>query len=60
MTNFTPLYAFDQVLMQIRDDPALVWPNKLKGDPNKRSRNKYYHFHRDYRHYTSDCYDLKQ
>ena len=28
--------------------------------PNKRSRNKYCHFHCDYRHYTFDFYDLKQ
>ena len=40
--NFTSLTAFiDQVLMQIKDDAALTWPNKLKGDPSKR----YCHFH---------------
>nr|XP_023881226.1 uncharacterized protein LOC111993625 [Quercus suber] len=27
-----PLY---QVLMQIKNDPSLKWPNKMKGDPNK-------------------------
>ena len=43
--------------MQIRDDPALAWLGKLKGDPNKRPRNKYY---RDHGHNTSDCYDPKQ
>ena len=44
--NFTPLNTpLDQVLMQIRDDAALTWPNKLKGDPNKRPRNKYCRFH---------------
>lgn len=41
MSLNTPL---DQVLMQIRDDTTLTWPNKLKGDPNKKPRNKYYHF----------------
>lgn len=61
MTNFTPLNApLDQVLMQIRDNLALAWPDKLKGNPNKRPRNKYYRFHRDHGHDTSDCYDLKQ
>ena len=45
--------------MQIRDDPTLAWPDKLKGDPNKRPRNKYCHFHHDYGHDTFDCYDLK-
>ena len=24
----------DQVLMQIKDDPSLMWPEKMKGDPN--------------------------
>ena len=39
---------------------ALMWPGKLKGDPNKRSGDKYYHFHRDHGHDISECYDLKQ
>ncbi|XP_075634005.1 uncharacterized protein LOC142606575 [Castanea sativa] len=61
MANFTLLNtSLDQVLMQIRDDPALAWPGKLKGKPNRRSRNKYYHFHCDHGHDTSNCYDLKQ
>ncbi|XP_075659075.1 uncharacterized protein LOC142628939 [Castanea sativa] len=60
MANFTPFNALhDQVLMQIRDDPSLAWPGKLKGDSNKRPRNKYCRFHRDHGHDTSDFYDLK-
>ena len=46
--------------MQIKDDTTLTWPGKLKGDPSKRSREKYFHFHRDHGHDTSECYDLKQ
>ena len=46
--------------MQIRDDPALTWPEKLKGDLNKRPRDKYCHFYRDHGHDIFDCYDLKQ
>ena len=46
--------------MQIKDDAALTWPGKLKGDPSKRSRDKYCRFHRDHGHDTSKCYDLKQ
>ena len=58
MTNFTPLNSLlDQVLMQIRDDVALTWPDKLK---SKRLRNKYCRFHRDHGHETSECYNLKQ
>ena len=46
--NFTPLTTLiDQVLMQIKDDTTLMWPGKLKGDPNKRFRDKYCHFYRD-------------
>ncbi|XP_023928114.1 uncharacterized protein LOC112039470 [Quercus suber] len=59
--NFTPLNTLlDQFLMQIRDDVALTWPDKLKGDPNKRPRNKYCRFHRDHGHDTFECYDLNQ
>ena len=60
-TSFTPLMApVDQVLMQIKDEEALTYPGKLKGDPNKRSKDKYCRFHRDHGHDTADCYDLKQ
>ena len=40
-TSFTLLIApIDQVLMQIKDERALTFPGKLKGDPNKRSKDK--------------------
>ena len=60
-TSFTPLTApVDQVLMQIKDEEALTYPGKLKGDANRRSKDKYCRFHRDHGHDTVDCYDLKQ
>ena len=60
-TSFTPLTApIDQVLMQIKDQEALTYPRKLKGNPNRRSRDKYCRFYRDHGHDTADCYDLKQ
>ena len=46
--------------MQIKDDHSLKLPEKMKGDPNKRNRNKYYCFHRDYENDTDECFDLKQ
>ena len=46
--------------MQIKDDPSLKWPEKMKGDPNKRNKNKYCRFHRDHGHDTDECFDLKQ
>ena len=59
-TSFTPLTVpIDQVLMQIKDEGALTFPRKLKGDPSKRPRDKYCHFHRDHGHDTANCYDLK-
>ena len=32
----------------------------MKGDPNKRNRNKYCRFHRDHGHDIDECFDLKQ
>ena len=59
--NYTPLNApLDQVLMQIKDDPSLKWPEKMKGDLNKRNKSKYCRFHKDHGHDTDECYDLKQ
>ena len=59
--SFTPLTApIDQVLMQIKDEGALTFHGKLKGDPSKWSRDKYYCFHRDHCHDTTDYYNLKQ
>nr|XP_023881236.1 uncharacterized protein LOC111993638 [Quercus suber] len=46
--------------MQIKDEGALTFPGKLKGDPSRRSRDKYCRFHRDHGYDTTDCYDLKQ
>jgi len=60
-TSFTPLTApINQVLTQIKDEEALTFPGKLKGDPNKRSIDKYCRFHHDHGHNTAKCYDLKQ
>ena len=58
--SFTLLTALiDQVLMQIKDEGALTFPSKLKGDPSKRRRDKYCRFHRDHGHDTANCYYLK-
>ncbi|XP_065617013.1 uncharacterized protein LOC136062168 [Quercus suber] len=46
--------------MQVKDEPSLKWPEKLKGDPNKRNRNKYCRFHKDHGHDTDEWFDLKQ
>ncbi|XP_075665452.1 uncharacterized protein LOC142635124 [Castanea sativa] len=60
-SNYTPLNtSFDQVLMQIKDDPSLKWPERMKEDPSKRNKSKYCRFHCDHGHDTNECYDLKQ
>ena len=60
-SNYTPLNtSLDQVLMQIKDDLSLKWPDKMKGDPSKRNKSKYCCFHQDHDHDTDECYDLKQ
>ena len=60
-TSFTPLTApINQVLMHIKDEEALKFLSKLKGDPSKRSKDKYCRFHCDHGHDTTNCYDLKQ
>ena len=46
--------------MKIKDEGALTFLGKLKGDPNKKSRDKYYRFHHDHGYDIADCYDLKQ
>ncbi|XP_075674741.1 uncharacterized protein LOC142643912 [Castanea sativa] len=55
------LYKNDMKTMSdIKDKGSLTFLGKLKGDPNKRSRDNYCLFHRDYGHNASDCYDMKQ
>nr|XP_023896294.1 uncharacterized protein LOC112008189 [Quercus suber] len=59
--QYMPLnIPLEQVLMQIKDDHSLKWPEKMKGDLNKRNRNNYCRFHRDHGHDTDECFDLKQ
>ena len=50
----------DQILMQIKDDPTLKWPKPLSSSLKWRNPKKYCHFHKDQRHYTDKCCDLKE
>ncbi|GFY95417.1 hypothetical protein Acr_10g0008020 [Actinidia rufa] len=49
-----------QVLSEIKHEEFVKWPGKIKTDPQKRNRNKYYKFHRDHGHNTEDCFQLKE
>ncbi|XP_058076399.1 uncharacterized protein LOC131224981 [Magnolia sinica] len=54
--NTTP----EQVLMEVRDKQLLKWGNRMKNDADKWDKRKYYHFHHDNDHSTSDCFGLKE
>ncbi|GFZ09774.1 hypothetical protein Acr_21g0003730 [Actinidia rufa] len=49
-----------QVLSEIKHEEFVKWPGKIKTDPQKRNRNKYCEFHRDHRHNTEDCFQLRE
>jgi len=43
--------------MQIKDEGTLTFPSKMKGDPSKRPKAKFYRFHCDHGHDTANhCY----
>ena len=46
-----------QVLEKIKNE-SFKWPNKMMGNPEKRSRNLYCQYHRDHGHTTEDCKSL--
>lgn len=59
--TFSPLTTkLKDVLMEIRDDPALRWPERHRTPSNQRNKNWYCRFHRDHGHDTEYCIDLKQ
>ena len=59
--RFTPLIAsVSQVLREVRNEQFLRWPTQMKSDPATRDNTRYYEFHRDYRHRTDDCIQLRK
>jgi hypothetical protein len=58
---FTPLNAsLTEVFSAIKGDPAFRWPQKMKTDPFKRDRSKFYEYHADHGHSTEDCISLRR
>ena len=59
--KFTPLVVpVDQILTEIKDEQIVKWPRLLLSSPNVHNKRKYCRFHKDHRHYTEDCRDLKE
>ncbi|XP_074324003.1 uncharacterized protein LOC141660923 [Apium graveolens] len=48
-----------QILMEIEKDKNFKWPKPLRGDPEKRDKNRYCRYHKDVGHDTDDCRQLK-
>ena len=44
----------------MRNEQFLRWPTQKKSDPTTRDNIKYCEFHREYRHRTDDCIQLKR
>ena len=60
-TNFAPLIMpIEQVLMQIRDDPALQWLKPISTPVERRDKNKYCRFQQDHGYCTDECRHLKE
>jgi hypothetical protein len=56
---FTPLNAsLTEVFSAIKGDLAFRWPQKMKTEPFKRDRSKFYEYHADHGHLTEDCISL--
>ncbi|XP_058078653.1 uncharacterized protein LOC131226981 [Magnolia sinica] len=50
----------EQVLMEIKGEGFVNWPDRFRSNPNRRSKNKYCHYHCNHGYNTSDCYHLKE
>ncbi|XP_058106665.1 uncharacterized protein LOC131249965 [Magnolia sinica] len=60
-STYTPLNKpQEQVLMKIKSEGFVSWPNKFWSNPNWRNKDKYCYYHRDHGHSTSDYYHLKE
>ena len=53
-------YSYCQVLIEIKNKEFVKRPSKIKTDPRRKNKNKYYDFYRDHGHNTEDCFQLKK
>ena len=49
----------EQVLMQIKDELSLQWPQPMLALVEGRDMSRYYRFHQDHGHRTDECRHLK-
>ena len=58
--HYTPLNASrETIYLAIRDKGLFRKPVPIKAPADKRNRFKYYDFHEDVGHNTSECYSLR-
>ncbi|KAK1393811.1 hypothetical protein POM88_012867 [Heracleum sosnowskyi] len=59
-TEYARLNALrSQILYDIEKDRDFRWPKPLRGDPEKRDKNRYCRYHKDTGHDIDDCRQLK-
>lgn len=59
--SWTPVNApAKEILMEIRKDPDYKDPSPIKGRPLPHNRNKYFHYHDSFGHWTNTCIALKE
>ncbi|XP_038693764.1 uncharacterized protein LOC119991491 [Tripterygium wilfordii] len=49
-----------KLFYEIRDQPFIVRPPKMSGDPDRRDKKRYCAFHRDVGHMTGECNNLRE
>lgn len=57
--KYTPLRdSRANILMEIKDQHTLKWPEEMRTPLERRDKSKYCRFHRDHGHNTDDCREL--
>ena len=46
--------------MEVKNEDFVKWLGRIKSDPRKRNKKKYYEFHQDHGHNTKDYFQLKE
>ncbi|XP_043720987.1 uncharacterized protein LOC122668492 [Telopea speciosissima] len=58
--DYAPLTTSQtNILMEVHDQGLLQWPRPMFSKPEDRNKKKYYKFHKDVKHDTEDCRQLK-